>query len=157
MTHLESLAGSKLPECCMVVRRDMDHTQPSERIKEIDSPEGHQNLIRTQWREFASIAWGRYLSEGRGAVVINLRRGRESGAGLQIPTNYIAEASKRLRDLGGWPDEEITQIIREYVPEQEVVFLFLRLDGDVFHYIVDDDLTPPEAHRAKTAATARHE
>jgi hypothetical protein len=121
--------------------------QPPEQLKENDTPEGHQKLLRSEWREFAAFAWGKYLSEGRGAIIINLRQGRLSGSKLQVPTSYLAEGSQRLAKLGGWPGEEVAQIVRQYDPEQDVVFLFLRLDGDVFHYLVSDELTPPQAYR----------
>ncbi|HWP45115.1 MAG TPA: hypothetical protein VNO14_17875 [Blastocatellia bacterium] len=128
----------------------MEHKEPPERVKQIDTPEGHQRLLKAEWRELAAFAWNKYLSEGRGAVIINLRRGRESGTGVQIPTSYVAEGSSRLAKLGGWPGDEIAEIVRQYDPRQEVVFIFMRLDGDVFHYLVSDELTPPQAHRAKS-------
>jgi hypothetical protein len=126
----------------------MDRMQPPERIKEIDTPEGHQRLLRSEWRKFAAFAWEKYLAEGRGAIVINLRRGRQSGSGLQLPTSYLSEGSARLAKLGGWPGEEMAQMIEQYDPEQDVVFIFLRLDGDVFHYLVSDELTPPQAYQS---------
>jgi hypothetical protein len=126
----------------------MKHTDAPERIKEIDSPEGHHRLMRSQWREFAALAWRKYLSEGRGAIIVNLRRGKETGRALSIPTNYMAEGSESLARLGGWPGEEVAQIVSEYDPAEDVVFLFLRLDGDVFHYLVSDEISPPQAYQA---------
>jgi hypothetical protein len=124
--------------------------RPPQQLIENDTPEGHQKMLRSEWREFAAFAWGKYLSEGRGAVVVNFRRGKQSGSRLQIPTSYVADESPRLAKLGGWPGEDIAQIVRQYDPQQEVLFLFLRLDGEVFHYLVSDELTPPQAHQEET-------
>jgi len=50
----------------------MTDAERLERIKAIDTADGHQTLIRAQWKDFASFAWKRYLSEGRGAIVIDM-------------------------------------------------------------------------------------
>jgi hypothetical protein len=78
--------------------------------------------------------------------VVDLRSAGRDGPNFQVPTHYVAEGSHQLARLGGWPSEEVAEVIRDYDPEQDVVFIFLRLDGDVFHYNVSDDLTPPKAY-----------
>lgn len=127
----------------------MGFTLPSGRIEDLDTPDAHVTFIRSQWSEFAAFAWGKYQSEGRGAVVVDLMRASKSGEHLQVPTYYIAEGTKRLSALGGWPNDEIADLVKEYDPEQDVVFIFLRLDGDVFHYNASDELTPVLAYQAK--------
>ena len=88
--------------------------------------------------------------------MIDLRNASKSGENLQIRTYYVADASERLANLGGWPNEEISDVIREYDPEQDVVLIFLRLDGDVFHYNVSDELTPPQAYTKSGADESRN-
>jgi hypothetical protein len=127
----------------------MGFTLPSGRIEDLDTPDAHVTFIRSQWRDFAAFAWGKYLTDGRGAVVVDLVKASKSGEDLQVPTYYIAEGSERLSRLGGWPNEEIADVINEYDPEQDVVFIFLRLDGDVFQYNTSDELTPPDAYKTK--------
>lgn len=127
----------------------MGFTLPSGRIEDLDTPDAHVTFIRSQWREFAAFAWSKYLTEGRGAVVVDLGKSSKSGESLQVPTYYIAEGSERLSRLGGWPNEEIAEVVNDYDPEQDVVFIFLRLDGDVFQYNASDELTPPEAYKAR--------
>jgi hypothetical protein len=105
-----------------------------------------------QWVDFAAFAWRKYLSEGRGAVVVDLLRASKSAGVLQVPTYYVAEESERLSYLGGWPNDEIAEVVSDYDPEQDVVFLFNRLDGDVFHYNASDELTPPNAYQSKREA-----
>lgn len=135
----------------------MGLTLPSGRIEDLDTPEAHLQFIGSQWRDFATFAFQKYLSEGRGAVVIDLRNASKSGENLQIRTYYVADASERLAKLGGWPSDEIKEVIADYDPEQDVVFIFLRLDGDVFHYNVNDELTPPKAYEARRTAAPANE
>ena len=118
-------------------------------VKAMDSPEGHQRFIQSQWREFAAFAWERYLLFGRGAVVIDLKGTAEAGQGFQVPACYVAERSEKLMKQGGWHNDEIAQMVREYDPAEDVVFIFLRLDGDIFYYNVSDDPLPPEASGSK--------
>lgn len=129
----------------------MGLTLPSGRVEDLDTPDAHVTFIRSQWRDFAGFAREKYLSEGRGAVVIDLRNVSKEGENLHVPTFYVAEGSERLATRGGWPSEEIEAVIKEYDPEQDVVFIFLRLDGDVFYYNVSDELTPPRAHDARSS------
>jgi hypothetical protein len=118
----------------------------SGRIEDVDTPQGHLGFIRSQWSEFAAFAFEKFITKGRGAVVIDLKGAEKSGRNLRVPTRYIADHTEQLRSLGGWPSSEIEEVVQTYNPEQDVVFVFLRLDGDVFHYNVSDDLTPPEAY-----------
>ena len=118
----------------------------SEQIKTMDTADGHQTLIRLQWRDFAAFAWQQYSTRGRGAVIVDLKRAAAEGASTsQIPTYYVAESTEQLNKRGGWPNAEIEELIREYDPRQDVVFLFIRVDGEVFHYNVSDEITPPDA------------
>ncbi|MEK6405700.1 MAG: hypothetical protein AABN34_01915 [Acidobacteriota bacterium] len=133
----------------------MGLTLPTGRIEDLDTPDAHMTFVRSQWRDFAAFAWKKYLSEGRGAVVIDLRNASKSGEGLHVPTYYVADGSERLATRGGWPNEEIADVVKEYDPEQDVVLVFLRLDGDAFYYNVSDDLTPPRAYERSRVQTSR--
>ena len=128
----------------------MGFTLQSGRIEDLDTPEAHLAFIRSQWRDFAAFAWEKYTNEGRGGIVIDLRKAAKSSRDLQVPTFYVANGSERLEKLGGWPDQEIAMSIEDYDPEQDVVFIFLRLNGDVYHYNVSDELTPPMASADKS-------
>jgi len=132
----------------------MGFTLPSGRVEDLDAPDAQVTFIRSQWRDFAAFAWEKYLKEGRGAVVVNLMNASKSGDNLQVPTFYVADNSERLSKRGGWPSEEIGDVVKEYDPQQDVVFIFLRLDGDVVHYNASDELTPPMAYQAKLEANA---
>jgi len=118
----------------------------AEEIRKLDTADGHETLIRAQWRDFASFAWQQYQLRGRGAIVVDLKRaladGNPSGS---IPTYYVADESEQLKQRGGWPSDEIAEVIHDYEPELDVVFLFVRVDGEVFHYNVSDEVTPAKA------------
>ena len=128
----------------------MSLTLSSGRIEDLDTPQGHLAFIRSQWVDFAAFAYERFKAHGRGAVVIDLKRAEKLDENLRVPTRYVADDSESLRKLGGWPSDEIHEIVQTYNPQEDVVFLILRLDGDIFHYNVSDDLTPSNAHRLKT-------
>lgn len=127
----------------------MSDAEKPEHIKAMDTPDGHQTLIRSQWRDFASFAWKRYLSEGRGAIVIDMSRATEEGSRFQVPSYYVADGSEKLAHRGGWPNREVAEVVAEYDPELDVVFIFLTLEGDWLYYLVSDELTPPQAYRSK--------
>lgn len=122
-------------------------------IEKMDTPEGHQRFLRSEWRNLAAFAWAKYQREGRGAVVIDLRRASKTASGFEIPTYYMADGSERIIKRGGWPDGDIAEAISYYLPDQEAVFLFLRLDGEIFHYIASDHPLPPAAHKARQIAS----
>ena len=133
----------------------MAGTKPPKEIKAMDTPDEHVSFMRSQWATFAAYAWEKYRSEGRGAIVIDLRNASKDGPMINVPSYYVAEASERLRSRGGWPSAEVAEVIEDYDPEQDVVFIFLRLDGDVFHYNASDEPAPPAAYQSKRGNTVR--
>lgn len=134
----------------------MSFSLPSGRIEDLDTPDAHITLIRSQWREFAAFAWKKYSSDGRGAVVIDLRNAEKSSGDLHVPTFYVSDGSERLSARGGWPNAEIEDVIKEYDPKLDVVFLVLRLDGDVFHYNASDEPAPPDAGDQSRSRKKKH-
>jgi len=122
---------------------------PAGRVQELDKPEAHLAFIRSQWRDFAAFAWEKYLAQGRGAIVVDLRSASKSGESVHVPSYYVADGSEQLAKRGGWPSEEIAGVINDYDPDLDVVFLFLRLNKEVFYYNASDDLTPPRAYETR--------
>jgi len=133
----------------------MADTTPPKEIEAMDTPDEHVTFMRRQWAALAAFAWEKYLSEGRGAIVIDLRHASKDGPTINVPTYYVAEGSHSLAERGGWPTSEVAEVIEDYDPEQDVIFIFLRLDGDVFHYNVSDELTPRQAYESKSGKTPR--
>jgi len=118
----------------------------SGQIESIDNADDHITLIRLQWPQFAALAWQKYLSDGRGAMVIDLNRAGTEGSNLNVPSYYVADSSESLRQRGGWPDPDIAEVVRTYDPELDVVFVVLRLNGECFYYNVSDEPAPPKAY-----------
>jgi len=121
----------------------------SGRVEDLDTPDAHITLIRSQWPDFAAFAWQKYLDQGRGALIIDLTKASKDGQKLQVPTYYVADSSEELSKRGGWPTVEIAQVISDYDPELDVVLIFIRLTGEFFHYNVSDELTPPSAYQKR--------
>lgn len=127
----------------------MSDSSPVKTIEALDTPDEHMTFMRSQWADFAAFAWEKYQAEGRGAVIIDLKRATRSGSRFQVPTFYVADGSERLRERGGWPSEEVAELIRDYDPTQDVLFIVLRLDGDQFHYNASDQPAPPKAYKLR--------
>lgn len=134
----------------------MANLSPAKQIEALDTPDEHVTFIRSQWAGLAAFAWEKFQHEGRGAIVIDLRNATRVKGNINVPTYYVAEGSQRLNERGGWPSPDVAEVIQDYDPEQDVILLFLRLDGDVFHYNVSDDLTPPKAYQARHKKPAPH-
>ena len=117
----------------------MKQADLQETLRQLDTPDMHETILRSQWRDFARVARAGYCSDGRGALVVDLKRGAMTEKGLQIPSYYVAEGSEKLARLGGWPSEEIAEAVRDYDPELDVVFLVWRLDDEIYHYVASDE------------------
>jgi hypothetical protein len=133
----------------------MSNNEEAEKIKALDTPDMHQSFLRSQWKEFAAFGWASFLKEGRGAIVINLKRASFDASGLQMPAFYVAEGSQSLAERGGWPNEEITQAVSEYDPELDVVFLVWRLNDEMIHYVATDEITPRLSYEARQAGSKK--
>jgi hypothetical protein len=127
----------------------MSDNQTDEKLKALDTPDMHETFLRSQWKEFAAYGWASYLKEGRGAIVVDLKRASFADSGLQMPAFYVAEGSEALDKRGGWPSPEVARAISEYEPELDVVFLVWRLDDEMIHYVATDELTPRQAYEAR--------
>src|SRR5258705_8509362 len=85
------------------VRRGSELSNEHE-IRKMDTADGHETLIKLQWRDFAAFAWQQYQARGRGAVVVDLKRAVDEGSPVaQIPSYYVADSSEQLKARGGWP------------------------------------------------------
>jgi hypothetical protein len=123
----------------------MQNPRVRETLEILDTADSHQTLIRQQWKDFAAFAWNQYQDHGRGAVIIDLLQALKIGDSSKLPTYYLADGSERLLKRGGWPDSDIAGVVADYDPQEEVVFIFVRLNGECFCYNVSDELTPPMA------------
>jgi hypothetical protein len=127
----------------------MEQPDLQETLRQMDTPDMHETMLRAQWPDFAGFAYAGFLNEGRGAMVVDLKRGVMTENGLLIPSFYAAEGSDKLARLGGWPSPEIAEAVRDYDPELDVVFLVWRLNDEIFHYVASDELTPRQAYEKR--------
>jgi hypothetical protein len=133
----------------------MGTTSRAKTIEAFDTPEEHMFFLGSQWPAFAAFAWEKFLSEGRGAVIIDLKRASSSGGRFEVPAYYVADGSERLRANGGWPNREVSELVQSYDPAQDVVFVVIRLNGEEFHYNATDELTPPRAYKSRPSRKKR--
>ena len=88
-------------------------------------------LIANHWQFIAAVAWTRYLSDGRGAVVID---GEAQASGLMW-VKYLAGPV--------WPEQEV--LVETYDPRSEVLVVFIHGDGGWNLYRVEAAPLPPYA------------
>ncbi len=119
------------------------------KLLEMDTPDMHQAMLRGQWKDFAAFAYENYKAGGRGAIIVDLKNTEFHGDDFTIPTWYVAESGKDFEKMGGWANDEITQAVADYDPELDAVILVHRLDGDYFHYVATDQLTPRRAYEKR--------
>ena len=130
----------------MSKKDEMDEAQRQEKLAQIDTPDMHESILRGQWSDFAHFAYAGFLHQGRGALVVDLKRAQLTESGLQVPSFYVAEGGETYTRLGGWPNPEIADAVRDYDPELDVVFLVWRLNDEIYHYVASDELTPRQAY-----------
>lgn len=127
----------------------MSKKDSQSRLLEMDTPDMHEAMLRGQWKDFAAFAYENYKVGGRGAIIVDLKNTEFQGDDFTIPTWYVAEGSKDLEELGGWANDEIAQAVADYDPELDAVILVHRVDGDYFHYLATDQLTPRRAYEQR--------
>ena len=113
-----------------------------------ESRESHAEFIRINWPTAAAFAWQQYRNQGRGCIVIDVTKAQDPPPGEshlfgETPGAYVPY--KVVRVTG---DDDVKRMVKEYNPRQEVVFVFLRMDGGVSSYRlkIRNQSSPPEAY-----------
>jgi hypothetical protein len=88
-------------------------------------------LIADHWQFIAAVAWTRYLSDGRGAVVID----EEAQASGLMWVKYLVGPV--------WPGHEV--LVETYDPRSEVLVVFIHTEGGWNLHRVETALLPPDA------------
>ena len=114
-----------------------------------ESVESHAQFLQLNWRLLAALAWNGYGTQGRGAVVIDAAHALDAPVGAPWEAGYTEGTFIPLADLErlGIAATHEKRLITQYVPEQEIVAIFLRGDGGISGYRMGTrtDLTPPQA------------
>lgn len=88
-------------------------------------------LIADHWQFIAAVAWTRYLSDGRGAVVID----EEAQASGLMWVKYLAGPV--------WPDHEV--LVETYDQRSEVLVVFIHGERGWNLHRVEAAPLPPDA------------
>ena len=99
--------------------------------------EDFDRLLEACWEQIALYAFAQYKEAGRGAVLFERHGLDEDVLHDQVDLGYA------VYELGR-PEAQAARMIEEYDPEWEIVFQYLRADGNV------------RTARGKTAPSNRH-
>jgi hypothetical protein len=122
-------------------------------IEELDNKEGHSRLIGGFGRFVAAQAWEGYIHfKQRGAMVMILPEVKVLGGTPPLyaaSLKYAPEGSELLKALGLWPHERMEQILKEYIPESQVVCIIVGLNriAHCYSWNVPENLSPPKAYK----------
>ena len=86
--------------------------------------------FRVNTKKYAAMAWKGYQSKGKGVVVakIHYEDGDDNAAIICEPLEYLSENDLSVREGGGW-SVELTDEVRRYDPETEIVVLLIHPNG----------------------------
>jgi hypothetical protein len=127
-----------------------------------ESRQSHMEFIRVNLELLLAVAWHGYESEGRGAIIIDVSKSKESQIGLSPYQKwlnsesygcYLSQATaERITKESGYPNlfqKDEKRQIRDYKPENQVVVCFIRTDGGFSSYVIAHPfLTAKQAYEA---------
>jgi hypothetical protein len=127
-----------------------------------ESRQSHVEFIRVNLELLLAIAWHGYKSEGRGAIIIDVNKSKESQIGISPYQKWLNSESygcylsqttaEHIANESGYPNpfqKEEKRQIREYKPENQFVVCFIRTDGGFSSYMIAHPfLTAKQAYEA---------
>ncbi len=130
----------------------MSMYRPEDLSSAPDPSDNHVEFIHLNWDQLAAGAWEGFLEVGRGAMVIDLAAPHEHAHGGYWEENlttgsYIPDQNPESGTPTDWPTADVSQLVRAYDPEQEVVVVILGEDDQmsVYRAGLKDHPSPPEA------------
>ena len=124
----------------------------------VDTAEGREEMIVTNWQQLAAAAWAGYLKKGRGALLLDLKSAPNAVThpGIIVERYYLALGSLIAAPgvSESYPIPEHLKRLRNYNPRREFMLFIVSGDGDVLrcrclHSESDELLNPPEAYCAE--------
>ena len=96
----------------------------------------HVAFVQANWSTLAKAAYGYYLAQGRGIVLVDEADfiNRPRGTLIKYHMVYIPQSSKDFSRVV--PDKE-AEWVRTYEPEKTMLVGFLRQDGGLSSYRMD--------------------
>jgi hypothetical protein len=125
--------------------------------KTINNDLNWQEFLATHCEQHAAVAWDGYMQKGRGVLVLNLAQAKLGvmGGEWAIPIEYIAEYDPVVDERGGWPVEQVPDVIRRYDPQTEIVVLVIERDGAAHVTRIGNmAMNPPQAYQRRLAQDA---
>ena len=102
-----------------------------------------QNLIAANIDRISAVSWDGYQKAGRGAVLIEGEQADEKR--LQVgPLVYLSDTEAQ-EERGGWPIDDVTDIVKVYDPENEVIVI-VRWRNGIGAYRFKPPIAPPTAY-----------
>ena len=102
-----------------------------------------QNLIAANIERISAFSWDGYQQAGRGVVLIEGEEADEKK--LQVgPLSYLSD-DEAHEERGGWPIEDVADIVKVYDPESEVIVI-VRWRNGIGAYRFKPPIAPPAAH-----------
>ena len=102
-----------------------------------------QNLIAANIERISALSWDGYQKAGRGVVLIEGEEADEKK--LQVgPLSYLSD-DEAQEERGGWPIEDVADIVKVYDPESEVIVI-VRWRNGIGAYRFKPPIAPPAAY-----------
>ena len=103
-----------------------------------------QNLIAANIDRISAVSWDGYQKAGRGVVLVEGEEADEKR--LQVgPLVYLSDTEAQ-QERGGWPIEDVTEIVKVYEPENEVIVI-VRWRNGIGAYRFKPPTAPPTAYK----------
>ena len=102
-----------------------------------------QNLIAANINRISALSWDGYQREGRGVVLIDGEVADDQTFEVG-PLTYVSEPQAEA-ERGGWPIEDVADIVKVYDPESEVIVI-VRWHNGIGAYRFKPPISPPAAY-----------
>jgi hypothetical protein len=104
-----------------------------------------QSLIAANIERISAVSWDGYQKAGRGAVLIEGEEADEKR--LQVgPLVYLSDTEAQ-EERGGWPVQDVADIVKIYDPENEVIVI-VRWRNGIGAYRFKPPIAPPAAYKS---------
>ena len=123
-----------------------------------DRSDWHQDFLASNLLVLGYNAWAGHLSQKRGAIVCSLNSPMVGVAGESFKTHFIGR-SHLVPFLNAWlkaPERailphhfmiaHILEVVDNYSPTREIVFLLESFDEATFFYLKNLPITPPQCY-----------
>jgi hypothetical protein len=102
-----------------------------------------QNLIAANVDRISAVSWDGYQKAGRGVVLIEGEEADEKR--LQVGPLVFLSDTEAQEVRGGWPIEDVADIVKGYDPESEVIVI-VRWRNGIGAYRFKPPIAPPAAY-----------